>query len=125
VTLYDIIADLRREHPNEASARTLDAIMVELGHTRDNLRQALANLQGEPLPPGGKEVLAELEERARANRLDNLDYGPPVRLRGFRPPLEPVDEGSIGIAVLLGGSALFLLVLGVAAVVAGIRAIFH
>ena len=100
-------------------------VMVELGRTRDNLRQAVANLQGQPLAPGGQEILSELQERARANRLDNLDYGPPVRLRGFRPPLEPVDEGSLGIAVLLGGSALFLLVLGVAAVIAGVRAILH
>lgn len=124
MTLYDIIADLRREHPNEASARTLDLVMVELGKTRDNLRRALANLDGSPLPPGGKEVLHELDQRARLNRLDNLDYGPAVALRGFRPPLEPVDEGQIGIAVLLGGSSLLFLVLGVIATVAGLKAIF-
>jgi hypothetical protein len=125
VTLYDIIADLRREHPNEGAARTLDMVMVELGQTRDNLRQALANLDGKPLPPGGKEILDELETRARMNRLDNLSYGPPARLRGFRAPLEPVDEGSVGIAVLLGGTALLLMALGAAAVVAGLNSIFH
>lgn len=124
MTLYDIIADLRRENANESAARTLDLVMVELGKTRDNLRRALANLDETPLPPGGKDVLGELQERARANRLDNLDYGPPVVPRGFRPPLEPVDEGQIGIAVLLGGSSLLFLALGVIATVAGLKAIF-
>lgn len=124
MTLYDIIADLRREHANESCARTLDLVMVELGKTRDNLRRALANLEGSSLPSGGKEVLGQLEERARLNRIDNLDYGPPVALRGFRPPLEAVDEGQVGIAVLLGGSSLLFLALGIIATIAGLKAIF-
>ena len=45
MTLYDIIADLRREHPNETASRTLDLVMVELGHTRDNLREAVDRTQ--------------------------------------------------------------------------------
>ena len=53
-------------------------------------------------------VLKELEDRAHRQRLDNLTY-PEVKLRGFRPPLEPVDEGTFGIAMLLGVSSLVLL----------------
>jgi len=48
-----------------------------------------------------------------------------VKLRGFRPPLEPVDEGSFGIAMLLGASSLVLLGLAVLAVVAGLNTIYH
>jgi len=124
MTLYDIIADLRREHANETASKTLDLVMIELGHTRDNLREALRNLDRTAIPPGGEEVLQELEERARRYRLDNLNY-PQVTPRGFRPPLEPVDEGSMGIALLLGVSSLVLLVLGAAAVVAGLNGIYH
>jgi uncharacterized protein (UPF0371 family) len=36
MTLYDIIADLRREHGNETASKSLDLVMIELGHTRDN-----------------------------------------------------------------------------------------
>jgi hypothetical protein len=124
VTLYDIIADLRREHANETASKTLDLVMIELGHTRDNLREALLQLDRSAVPPGGEEVLKELEERARRHRLDNLDY-PDVKPRGFRLPLEPVDEGSLGIALFLGGSSLVLLVLAAAAVVAGLNGIYH
>ena len=125
MTLYDLIADLRREHPTEGAARTLDMVMVELGKSRDNLRAALGALEGQALPPGGKEVLAELEKRARANRLDNLSYGPPVKLPGFQPPLEPVDSGAVGIALLLGGSSLLFLGAAAAAVLAGLNTIYH
>jgi hypothetical protein len=124
MTLYDIIADLRREHGNETASKSLDLVMLELGHTRDNLREALAKVDRQSLPPGGDAILKELEERARKNRLDNLTY-PEVKLRGFRPPLEPVDEGSFGIAMLLGASSLVLLGLAVLAVVAGLNTIYH
>ncbi|GAC1654647.1 MAG: hypothetical protein NVS9B1_06140 [Candidatus Dormibacteraceae bacterium] len=124
MTLYDIIADLRREKADQATSKTLDLVMVELGHTRDNLRSALSNVQGEALPPGGADVLKELETRARHARLDNLSY-PAVDMKGFRPPLEPVDEGTAGVAMLLGITSLALLGLAAAAVVAGLNGIFH
>ena len=124
MTLYDIIADLRREHADETASKTLDLVMIELGHTRDNLREALQNLDRAAIPPGGEQVLKELEDRAHRHRLDNLNY-PLVKARGFRPPLEPVDEGSMGIALLLGLSSLVLLVLAGAAKVAGLNTIYH
>jgi hypothetical protein len=124
MTLYDIIADLRREHANETAAKTLDVVMVELGHTRDNLRQALARVDPSSIPPGGAEVIKELEARAREARLDNLTY-PEVKMPGFRPPLEPVEEGELGIGLLLGASSVFLIVLAAAAVVAGLNSIYH
>jgi hypothetical protein len=124
MTLYDIIADLRREHANETASKTLDLVMVELGHTRDNLREALQRIDRASVPPGGEAILKEFEERAHRYHLDNLNY-PEVRLRGFQPPLEPVDEGTLGIAVLLGVSSLALVVLAAAAVVAGLNHIYH
>lgn len=124
MTLYDIIADLRREHGDETASKTLDLVMIELGHTRDNLRDALARLDRSAVPPGGDAVLRELEERARRNHLESLSY-PEVKMTGFRPPLEQVDAGSLGIGVLLGLSSVVLLVLAAAAVVAGLNAIYH
>jgi hypothetical protein len=124
MTLYDIIADLRREHPNETASKTLDLVMVELGHTRDNLREALKRIDRQSIPPGGEAILKELEERAHRYHLDHLNY-PEVKLRGFQPPLEPVDEGTFGIAALLGLSSVALVVLAAAAVVAGLNHIYH
>ncbi len=124
MTLYDIIADLRREHANATASKTLDVVMIELGHTRDNLREALARIDRESIPPGGEAILKELEERAHRYHLDNLSY-PEVRLRGFQPPLEPVDEGTFGIAALLGISSLVLMGLATVAVVAGLNSIYH
>src|SRR4030088_1090154 len=124
MTLYDIIADLRREHPNETASRTLDLVMVELGHTRDNLRDALQKIDRQSIPPGGEAILKELEVRAHRYHLDNLNY-PEVKLRGFQPPLAPVDEGTLGIAALLGLSSLVLVVLAAVAVVAGLNSLYH
>lgn len=124
MNLYDVIADLRREHGNETASKTLDLVMLELGHSRDNLRDALRRIDRQAVPPGGDQVLRELEERSRAQRLDNLSY-PDVAPKGFQPPMEAVDEGSVGVAVLLGGTALFLLLLAVAAVIAGLNPIYH
>lgn len=124
MTLYDIIADLRREHPNETASKSLDLVMVELGHSRDNLREALKKIDRQSVPPGGEAILKELEERAHRYHLDNLNY-PEVTLRGFQPPLEPVEDGTAGIAVLLGVSSLVLVLLAVAAVVAGLNRIYH
>jgi hypothetical protein len=124
MTLYDIIADLRREHANETASTTLDLVMTELGHTRDNLREALKRIDRGSVPPGGEAILKGLEDRAHRNHLDNLTY-PEVRLRGFQAPLEPVDEGTFGIAMLLGASSLVLMVLAAAAVVAGLNHLYH
>ena len=124
MTLYDLIADLRREHASETASKTLDLVMVELGHSPDNLRQALAQIDRSSVPPGGDAVLKELEDRARQNRLDNLNY-PEVKMTGFRPPLEPVDPGTLGIGLLLGLTSVVLLGLAAAAVAAGLNSIYH
>jgi len=121
LTLYDIIADLRREHPTPAATETLDMVVTELGRTRDNLKSAVAALDSKPLPAGGKPVLAELTERARAAGLDDLDFGPDPY---DKPPVEPLDEGTAGIGALLAISSIAGVALAVLAVVIGLRAIF-
>jgi hypothetical protein len=122
MTIYQLIADLRREHPTPDASRTLDMVVTELGRNRDNLRQALAALEGKPLPPGAREILDELLERARRYGIDDLDYGPAPAYAGEPDEL---DEGSVGIALLLGGSSLIVVGLAVAAVVSGLNSIFH
>lgn len=124
MTLYDVIAVVRREHQSEAAAHSLDLLTVELGKTRDNLRGAIANIDERDLPAGGRTVLDEVERRARQAGIDDLDYGPPVALPGFQKPLEPVDEGMGGIAALLALSSILLLVAALAAVVVGLNRIF-
>jgi hypothetical protein len=122
VTLYGIIADLRRKHPTPAATETLDLVVAELGKTRDNLKEAVANLEGKPLPPGGKPVLAELVQQAREDEIYDLDYGPDPY---DKPPVEPLDEATAGIGALLAISSLVGIALAVAAVVAGLRAIME
>jgi hypothetical protein len=119
VSLYGIIADLRREHPTPAATQTLDMVVAELGHTRDNLKEAVANLSGKPLPPGGKPVLDELVERAKQESVYDLDYGPDP----YDTVPEPLDEGTLGIGALLALTSLIGLALAVAAVVVGVNAI--
>ena len=121
VSLYGIIADLRREHPTPATMQTLDMVVAELGRTRDNLKEAVANLDGKPLPPAGKPILDELVKRARAEGVYDLDYGPDPY---DRPAPEPLDEGTVGIGALLAISSLASVALAVVAVVIGLRAIF-
>lgn len=121
MSLYGIIADLRREHPTPAATQTLDVIVAELGHTRDNLKEAVANLSGKPLPPGGKPVLDELVERAKEEGVYDLDYGPDP----YDTVPEPLDEGTLGIGALLALSSLIGIALAVAAVVVGVNAILH
>lgn len=116
------MADLRREHPGAATLQTLDMVVAELGKTRDNLKDAVANLEGKPLPPGGKPVLDELLERARQEGVYDLDYGPDPY---DRPPLEALDEGTAGIGALLAVSSLVGLLLAIAATVLGLNAIFN
>jgi hypothetical protein len=122
VTLYGIIADLRREHPTPATTQTFDLVVAELGKTRDNLKEAVANLSVKPLPPGGKPVLDELVARAREAGVYDLDYGPDPY---DRPPVESLDEGTAGIGALLAITSVLGLALAVAAVVIGLNAIFH
>ena len=122
VSLYGIIADLRRKYPTPAATATLDLVVAELGRTRDNLREVVANLEGKPLPPGGKPVLDELIERAKEDGVYDLDFGPDPY---DKPPLEPLDEGTVGIGALLVASSLIGLGLAAAAVYAGVNAILH
>ncbi|HET7379170.1 MAG TPA: hypothetical protein VFJ24_03920 [Gaiellales bacterium] len=120
MTLYDLIADLRRKHPTPAATETLDSVVAELGKTRDNLKSAVANVQSRPLPPGGKPVLDELVARAREAGIDDLDYGPDPY---GQPPAEPLDEATGGIGALLAISSVVLIGLAVFAVIAGVNAI--
>ncbi len=113
VSLYGIIADLRREHPTPAANQTLDLVTAELGRTRDNLKDAVAALSEKPLPPGGKLILDELVERARQQGVSDLDYGPDPY---DKPPPEPLDEGTAGIGALLAISSLAGVALAVVAV---------
>jgi hypothetical protein len=122
-TLYDIISELRREHPNPAASKTLDLVVSELGQTRDNLKLALAHLEQRPLPAGGKAVLEELAARARAEGL--YDYSVPLTPDELRASSEPVEGSDLGIALLLGGSAVLMLGLAVAACVAGVLSIIQ
>lgn len=122
MSLYGIIGDLRREHPTPAASKTLDLVVAELGRTRDNLRRAIANLEAQPIPTGGKAILDELEQRARAQGVEDLDRPPaPDEV----PPPEPIDESQVGIAVLLGGSAALILLLGIGVAIAALNQILH
>jgi hypothetical protein len=122
VTLYGIIADLRREHPTPAAMQTLDLVVAELGRTRDNLKEAVEALGAKSLPSGGKEVVDELVGRARRAEVYDLDYGQDPY---DRPPAEPLDEGTMGIGLLLGVSSLIGVALAALAVYLGISAIMH
>ena len=122
MTLYGIIADLRREQPTPAAMQTFDLVVAELGKTRDNLKEAVANLGDRPLPPGGKPVLDELVARARAAGIYDLDYGPDPY---DKAPVEPLDQGTAGIGALLALSSLAAVGLAIAAVVIGLNAILR
>ncbi len=122
VTLYGIIADLRREHPTPAATQTLDMVVAELGRTRDNLKGAVEALNTKSLPPGSKPVVDELVERARQADLYDLDYGDDPY---SRPPTESLDEGTLGIGILLGVSSLVGIVLAALAVYVGVNAILN
>jgi hypothetical protein len=122
VTLYGIIADLRREHQTPAATQTLDMVVAELGRTRDNLKEAVEALNAKSVPPGGKAVLDELVERARQADLYDLDYGTDPY---DKVPAEPLDEGTLGIGILLGATSLIGIVLAAVAVFLGMNAILH
>jgi hypothetical protein len=122
-TLYDIISELRRENPTQSASKTLDLVVAELGQTRDNLRLALDRLEDRPVPVGGKAVLEELAARAHANGVDDEEL--PLSPDELKASAEPVDPSQVGIAVVLGGSSVLIVVLAVAAFVAGLNGIFH
>jgi len=122
-TLYDIISELRRENPTPSASKTLDLVVAELGQTRDNLRRALDRMDERPVPAGGKAVLAELATRAHAEGVDDNEV--PLSPDELRASYEPVDASQVGIAVLLGGTAVIVTGLAVAAFVSGLNAIFH
>jgi len=122
VSLYGNIADLRRKYPTPAGTETLDMVVAELGRTRDNLREAVTNLSSKQLPPGGKPILDELVQRARADDVYDLDYGPDPY---DKPPIEPLDEGTAGIGALMVVTSLLGLALTAAAVYEGVNAIVH
>ena len=122
VSIYGIIADLRREHPTPAATQTLDLVVTELGRTRDNLKDAVEAMGNKPLPAGGKPVLDQLIERARQDGLFDLDFGPdPYDV----PPMEPLDEATAGIGALLAFTSLAGVALAVVAVIVGLNAILH
>ncbi|MGH7904792.1 MAG: hypothetical protein ACREPA_11815 [Candidatus Dormibacteraceae bacterium] len=123
-TLYDIIADLRREYPTPAASRTLDMVSTELGVTRDNLRDAIRNLNARPVPVGGRPVLDELMRRAQVGEIEDLDYGAAPAVPGDLVT-EPLDDGQAGIGILLLISIVFIVGLGVAAFAVGLSAIIH
>jgi hypothetical protein len=122
VSLYGIVADLRREHPTPGATETLDMVVAELGKTRDNLKEAVDHLDGKPLPPGGKQVLEALVERAREEGVYDLDYGPDPY---DRPAPEPLDEGTAGIGALLAIFSILGVVLAIVVVVVGVQAILN
>ena len=122
MTLYGIIADLRRKYPTPAAMQTLDLVVTELGKTRDNLKDAVTNLGSKPLAPGGKPVLDELVQSSREAGVYDMDFGPDPY---DKPPVEPLDEGTAGIGALLAISSFVGVALAVAAVIAGLRAIFN
>lgn len=122
-TLYDIISELRRENPTPSASRTLDLVVAELGQTRDNLKEALRRLENRPVPAGGKAVLGQLEARATAEGVDDDEV--PLSPDELCASYEPVDGSQIGIALLLGASAVLIVGLGVAAFVAGLSGILR
>ena len=102
--------------------QTLDMVVAELGRTRDNLHDAVANLAGKPIQSGGKPVVDELVERARKEGVYALDFGPDPY---DKPPPEALDEGTVGIGALLVISSLISILLAALAVYVGINAIIH
>ena len=123
MSLYSIIDDLRRRHQTPAAAKTLDLVVTELGRSRDNLKVALEEVRSRPVAPGGQPVLEELEQRARAEGVDDVDVAPDPETR--LAPTEPLEEAEIGIGALLGFSAVAAAGLALVAVVFGLNSIFR
>jgi hypothetical protein len=122
MTLYEVIAQMRREHPTPSASRALDMVSAELGRTHENLRKAISNLEQRPLPANGQQVLDDLLARAEREDVADIDMGPAP---GDRPPSEPLDEGTLGVGLLMGGTALVAMLLLLAALGAGLNKIYH
>lgn len=116
--LYDIISELRREYPTQGGARALDMVVAELGRTQDNLLEAMARIEHQPLPAGSEPVLEELSARASAEGVDDVRI--PLPPDEVRANTEPITAAQVGIAALLGGTA----VLGVALAAVAIVTVF-
>lgn len=111
--LYEIIAELRREHQSPAAARTLDLVTEHLGMTQDNLRRALSQIPSTAIPVGGQPVLEELVARAEAEHVDNLTMG--YSEAEIAAASEKVDVTQVGIALIFAFLTLFSLALVVLA----------
>jgi len=122
-TLYDIISELRRETQTPSASKTLDLVVAELGQTRDNLKEALRRLESRAVPAGGRAVLEQLDARAKAEGVD--DYEVPLSPDELRASYEPIDGSQVGIALVLGATGQLIVVLGVAAFVAGLKGILR
>ncbi len=118
-TLYEIIAELRQAHRGPAGTRTLDLAMSALGESNDNLRLALSRIDTNSLPTGGGAILEELAQRADAEGV--ADQLAPISLDEERRSREGVDGSMLGIAALLGLSALIPLLLVAVVIVHAIR----
>ena len=118
-SLYEIISELRQEHRTPAATRTIDLVMSELGRTQDNLREALAHLDGHSLPAGGPAILEELARRADAAGVEDLRS--PESADELKAAEEPVDSSTIGIAALLAISTLLPLALLAVVIVSVLR----
>lgn len=114
--LYDIIAELRTKYPSPSASKTLDMVVAELGETQENLRQALARLEDRPVPVGGRPVLEELEDRAKAAGVEDDTVAlTPAEMKRDE---EPVTPAQVGIAVVLGGTAVGSILLAAWAIAA-------
>ncbi|HEX4212536.1 MAG TPA: hypothetical protein VIA06_04305 [Candidatus Dormibacteraeota bacterium] len=107
--LYAIIDGVRRTHRTAAAEKTLDILVEELGRTRENLLEALAALRRRALPVGALEVLGEVAFLASRDGVDDIRM--PLPEDEWRKQLEPLDGGQIGIALILGFSAVMALTL--------------
>ncbi|HVB76641.1 MAG TPA: hypothetical protein VNI34_02345 [Candidatus Nitrosotalea sp.] len=123
--LYQIIDELRQERAGAASAATLDLVSQELGRTQDNLGLALAHLADRALPTGGRATLEELRLRAEQAEVDDISV--PIPRAEVRASIvsEDIDGSQVGIAVLLGGTALVAVVLALLVFGQGLHQILH
>ena len=67
-------------------------------------------------------IVDELVERARAEGVDDLDFGPDPY---DRPVPEALDEGTAGIGAMLAISSIVGIALAVGATIVGLNAIFN
>jgi hypothetical protein len=121
--LYDIIADLRRENQTPSATRTLDLVTTALGRHQDNLRAAIATLPDDAIPTGGRALMEDLQARARAEGVDDLHT--PRSQAEIAASTERVDASQVGIALLMGGTAVVAILLVAIAIVAYTNSVAH